>query len=239
MKKIIAILLSPVLFTAPFTFGDDVSQFSVRGVSPGMNVEEACASLVDDFPEESGLRVKVGLPARFKPGGRWGFSVDSSIREIDDNSNGCRGNFKGNDQEAGGAMTWGDNIEVFEKNGAVYAVKNNQTLAVGDNIEACHEKRESTMNALLSKYGKPTYLHGDDPAEKKDYRHLIWDYSKSPDSRFGDEGYEIYQVYIGCDTHHESNPFGRMQMGVELHSGNVFNTHAATAKIGASFEPTL
>ena len=239
MKKIIAILIAPVLFTAPFSFGDDVSQFSVRGVSPGMNVEEACASLVDDFPNESGLLVKVGLPARFKMGSRWSFSVDSSIREIDDNSDGCRGDFKGNDQEAGGAMTWGDNIKVFEKNGAVYAVKNNQTLAVGDNIEACHEKRDETIYALLTKYGKPTYLHGDDPAEKKDYRHLIWDYSETSDARFGDEGYEIYQVYIGCDTYHESNPFGQMRMGVELHSGNVFTTHAATAKTGAAFEPTL
>jgi len=136
-------------------------------------------------------------------------------------------------------MTWGENIEVFETNGAVYAVKNNQTLAVGDNIEACHEKRDETIRALLTKYGKPTYFHGKDPDEKEDYRKLTWDYSGKPDARFEDEDYEIYQVYIECKIYHKDNPFGQMRMGVKLHSGKVFNTHAATAKIGNTFEPSL
>jgi len=44
-----------------------------------------------------------------------------------------------------------------------------------------------------------------------------------------DELQEIYAI----------KQIGQMRMGVELHSGNVFSTHAATAKVGAAFEPTL
>ena len=224
------------LGTGTIATAENVTNFSVRGVSPGMNPVEACASLADEFPDEFELREKVGVDRHSQD---WDFSVDRLIRKSYNNEEGCEGRFKGYDKAgASGAMTWADSIKVKGKNCLVSHVKNIQTVAVGSTIEDCHERRSSMIEGLIEKHGEPTYTHG--IGEKKDYRHLIWDYSLSPSARAGDDKYEIYQFYASCSMYSYSVEFAEMKIQTEVHSGQIIQkAREKIKKVKKTFKPTL
>ncbi|MEX0289380.1 MAG: hypothetical protein AB3N14_09745 [Flavobacteriaceae bacterium] len=235
MKMVKCLVVGIFNLLAISAIAEDATQFSVRGVSPGMNPINACASLTDEFPDEFGLRKKVGIDRRSQD---WMFSVDWFIRENNSNANGCKGSFKGYDKAgADGAMTWADNIEIKGKNGLVSSVKNIQTIAVGNTIQDCQQRRQSMIDGLVKKYGNPTYTHDKD--RKKDYRHLIWDYSSTPSARFGDDEYELYQFYAECSMYTHGVEFSLMKIQTEVHSGQVIQQARKQVKIKRTFRPNL
>jgi len=216
---------------------EDVSEFTIRGISAGMSSNEACNLVAPDFPQAPELYEKVGSK-RF--GGAWHFSVREFIHPKSTHNDGCDGSFDGYDNEgAGGAMTWSDSIDIKASNKIVYKVRNNQTLAAGDTIESCHERRQGLIDSLVSKYGKPTYMH-DKGKKNKDYRHLIWDYSSTPSAREGDDGYEIYQFYAECEMYSHDVQFARILIQTELHSGVALQqAKRDTPKVKATIKPNL
>ena len=237
MRKIISIFLLSILSVLPFVANaKDVTGFSVRGVSPGMNATKACSSLADDFPDDWGLKEKVGIARNSHD---WLFDVDGSIRKDRDYSGGCGAGFEGYDKTFGSAMTWADNISVSAENGIAYHAKNTQSLAVGDSIEDCQNRRQQMIDGLVEKYGKPTFLHDKGRNKNTDFRHLIWDYSSSNSARVDDTEYEIYEVNIQCEMYDHKVRFAKMIIQSEVHSGKVIQEARNKVKIKQTFEPSL
>lgn len=231
-------LVLPVALTLLSTVATaaDVTDFAVRGVTPGADSSAACDKLADRFQDEPELREAMGIPRRSQD---WMFSVDRFLRKgSESHRKGCRAGFKAYDKTIGGALVRSDHIEVKATNGQVYFVKNTQTLNVGDSIGDCTDRRTKMVSGLIDKYGKPTADRNGDKRDRT-FRHIVWDYSSSPAERQGDDGHEKFEAYIQCGMYtHETN-FSEMKTQVSVHSGKTIQQAREGVKSKQTFEPTL
>jgi len=232
--KTVKILGFLVLFSTLPVYAEDVTNFSIRGISPGMNPADSCISIAGDFPAERELKKKLSQDGKVD---NWFVSVKGHISSETIHAKGCGGSYQTYDKSIGGAMVKSDNINIRAENGLVVGVKNSQVLAVGKTMHDCQKQRENIIDGLTKQYGKPSFTH--EKSTKKDYRHLIWDYSSKPSARFGDDEYELYQFYAECSMYTHDAEFSQMTLKTELHSGVVRQKSRSQVEIKNTYKPRL
>ena len=203
----------------------DVTNFSVRGVTPGMSIKDACNKLSGSFSDERSMKDKLKIARTDRT---FRLNVDNQIHMNGGTNYGCRGGYKLYDSKLDGAMIRHDSIEVEQQADHVYFVSNMQSLKVGDKM----------VESLISKYGKPKHNRtGERNGET--YQHLIWDYSKEPNLRRGDTGLEEYQAYFQCELYTHGTEFGLLKVQTQVHSGKAILNARKNMKSDKSFEAEL
>lgn len=217
------------------SLGADVTNFSVRGVMPGMPIQEACNKLSGSFSDERSMKDKLNIARTDR---NYRLNVDDQIHMNGGTHYGCRGGYKLYDSKLDGAMIRHDSIEVEQEADHVYFVSNMQSLKVGDKLSDCTSRREKMVESLISKYGKPKHNRtGERNGET--YKHLIWDYSKEPNLRRGDTGLEEYQAYFQCELYTHGTEFGLLKVQTQVHSGKAILNARKNVKSDKSFEAEL
>ncbi len=234
MKKIF-FALCMFLSLSTLCHAKDVTNFSVRGVSPSMNSSKSCDMLAGYFMDEPEMRDKLGMASNKD----WMFSIDRYLHKgSSSHQKGCRAGYKVYDKSIGGAMTKTDHIEVKSQNGQVYYVNNKQTLNVGGSINDCKSRRSKMVSGLIGKYGKPT-TQREDAKRGATFVHAIWDFSDSPSARIDDDGHEKFEAYIQCDMYSHKTSFAQMKLETSVHSGKAIQQSRNMMKAKKTFEPIL
>ncbi|WP_299973706.1 hypothetical protein [uncultured Pseudoteredinibacter sp.] len=236
MKTINFGFMIAVVLVSSFAIANDLSDFTIRGISPGSDSQESCTTLSTSFNDERSMKDKLGIPRKSPD---WLLNVDRQIHpSSESNRTGCIGGYKLYDKKIGGALVRFDSIEVKSQNNMVYYIKNSQHLNVGPNISDCTDRRSKMISSLINKYGKPT-IHREDEKRGATFEHLVWDYSSKPNLRQGNVKLEEYEAYIQCEMYSHGASFALMKTETKVHSGKAIADSRNLVKAQKSFETEL